>query len=217
MFDTAIFDLDGTLLNTLDDLKDSTNFALRKYCYPERTLDEIRNFVGNGVNKLIERAIPDGLKNSDFDNCLKDFKNHYKSNMYNTTKPYGGIVGLLEELKKRNVKTAVVSNKFDAAVRELCENFFGSLIDISVGESDSVKKKPAPDSVLQAIHLLKANKEKTIYIGDSEVDIQTAKNAHITCIGVTWGFRSKELLLKEGADYLADSPDVILKIITGQS
>lgn len=213
MIDTIIFDLDGTLLNTLEDLKDSTNFALKKFQYPERTLEEVRNFVGNGVQKLIERAIPKGIENKDFAECLAVFKTHYAQNMYNKTAPYFGIREMLTELKNSGIKTAVVSNKFDLAVKELCNKYFGNLIEIAIGESENVRKKPAPDSVLRAIQELNSKKEFCLYVGDSDVDVQTAKNTGIDCIGVTWGFRDQELLEKEGAKYIIDKPLEIIDII----
>ncbi len=213
MIDTIIFDLDGTLLNTLEDLKDSTNFALKKFQYPERTLEEVRNFVGNGVQKLIERAIPKGIENKDFAECLAVFKTHYAQNMYNKTAPYIGIREMLTELKHSGIKTAVVSNKFDLAVKELCKKYFGNLIEIAIGESENVRKKPAPDSVLRAIQELNSKKDVCLYVGDSDVDVQTAKNTGIDCIGVTWGFRDRELLKKEGAKYIIDKPLEIIEII----
>lgn len=212
-FDTIIFDLDGTLLNTLFDLKESTNFALKKYGYPEKTIDEVRMFVGNGVAKLIERALPDGINNPAYKNCLEDFKKDYKIRMYDHTAPYEGILEMLEKLNAAGIKTAVVSNKFDAAVKELCKKYFGKRIPVAIGESENVKKKPAPDSVLRAMDLLHAKKNKTIYCGDSDVDVQTAKNSGLPCIGVSWGFRDKALLEKEGADYIVDSPNELISLL----
>ena len=212
-YNTIIFDLDGTLLNTLFDLKESTNFALQKYGFPMKTMEEVRMFVGNGVAKLIERAIPDGCQNPVFENCLKDFKSDYKIRMYDHTMPYEGIEEMLDGLKASGIKTAVVSNKFDAAVKELCSRYFGKKIEIAIGESPEVRKKPAPDSVLRAIELLGADSAKTIYCGDSDVDVQTAKNANLPCVGVTWGFRDKELLVSEGADYTVDSPYELLSLL----
>lgn len=212
-FDTIIFDLDGTLLNTLFDLKESTNFALKKYGYPEKTIDEVRMFVGNGVAKLIERALPDGINNPAYKNCLEDFKKDYKIRMYDHTEPYEGILEMLEKLNAAGIKTAVVSNKFDAAVKELCKKYFGKRIPVAIGESENVRKKPAPDSVIKAIELLNTQKEKTVYCGDSDVDVQTAKNSGLPCIGVSWGFRDKALLEKEGADYIVDSPNELISLL----
>ncbi len=211
----VIFDLDGTLLNTLDDLCDSTNYALKQFGYPERTLEEVRGFVGNGVKKLIERAIPDGMNNPEFENCLSVFKEHYAQNMYNKTAPYDGILELLKELRLKGIHTGVVSNKFDSAVKQLCKKYFGDLIQVAIGENEDagVRKKPAPDSVFRAMEELKVSIENVIYAGDSETDVQTAKNAEIDCIGCSWGFRSKDILKHEGAKYIIDSPQEILKIV----
>lgn len=213
MKNTVIFDLDGTLLNTLEDLKDSTNFALNKFGYPSRTLEEVRCFVGNGVKKLIERAIPDGLNNKDFEECLAVFKQNYSENMYNHTASYEGILEILAFLKNNNYKIAVVSNKFDFAVKELCKKYFDGLVDTAIGQSETVPKKPAPDSVYKAIEELGANHCECIYVGDSEVDVQTARNANLPCIGVTWGFRSKDVLQKEGCKNIIDNPCDIIKVI----
>lgn len=209
MIKAVIFDLDGTLLNTLEDLKESTNFALCKFGYPERTLNDVRCFVGNGVKKLIERAVPENCTN--IDECLEIFKKNYSENMCNHTKPYDGILKILEELHKDGLKIGVVSNKFDSAVKDLCKKYFGDLIDCVIGQNDDVPKKPAPNGVLKAMKELGADKNSTIYAGDSDVDVQTAKNAQLPCIGVTWGFRTIEYL--KGADFIANQPEDIIKII----
>ena len=213
MINTIIFDLDGTLLNTLEGLKNSTNFALKKFNSPEITLEQTRSFVGNGVRKLIERAIPNGEKNPDFEKCLNTFKEHYSKTMYQKTVAYDGIEDMLTELKKRGVKTGVVSNKFDTAVKELCKNYFDGLIIVAIGESPNVRKKPAPDSVLKAMKILGAKPENTLYVGDSDVDIQTAKNTNLKSVGVTWGFRDRELLEEEGADFIINTPCELLELI----
>lgn len=213
MINTIIFDLDGTLLNTLEGLKNSTNFALKKFNCPEITLEQTRSFVGNGVQKLIERAIPNGEQNPDFEKCLNTFKEHYSKTMYQKTVAYDGIEDMLTELKKRGVKTGVVSNKFDTAVKELCKNYFDGLIIVAIGESPNVRKKPAPDSVLKAMKILGAKPENTLYVGDSDVDIQTAKNSNLKSVGVTWGFRDRELLEKEGADFIINTPCELLELI----
>ncbi len=210
--EAIIFDLDGTLLNTLEDLADSTNFALDKLNYQPHTTEEIKSFVGNGVAKLIERAIPNGRKNPDFDKCLNIFKKHYSQNMYNKTRPYDNIINLLTELKRENYKLAVVSNKFDSAVKELCEKYFSDLIDIAIGENEAmgIKKKPAPDTVLQVLDILKIDSHQAIYVGDSDVDIMTAKNSNMRCISVTWGFRDREFLIKNNAEIIINEPKEII-------
>lgn len=211
----VIFDLDGTLLNTLQDLTDSTNFALNRCDYPQRTLDEVRNFVGNGVLKLIERAVPENTSANDIQNCLKIFKEHYKNNMFNKTAPYSGIIAMLKKLKNDGYKTAIVSNKFDSAVKDLCIKYFGSLIDFSAGENElaGIRKKPAPDTVLKVLKEFNLSSDEAIYVGDSEVDIQTAKNANIDCISVLWGFKNKEFLLNNGAKILISKPDEIFRCL----
>ena len=211
----VIFDLDGTLLNTLQDLTDSTNFALNRCDYPQRTIDEVRNFVGNGVLKLIERAVPENASSGDIQNCLEIFKEHYRNNMFNKTAPYNGIIDMLKKLKNDGYKTAVVSNKFDSAVKDLCLKYFGSLIDFSAGENElsGIRKKPAPDTVLKVLKEFNLSFDEAIYVGDSEVDIQTAKNANIDCISVLWGFKNKEFLLNNGAKILISKPDEIFRYL----
>ncbi len=211
MIKTVIFDLDGTLLNTLEDLKEATNFALSKYNYPTRTLKEVRCFVGNGVRKLIERAVPENCQN--VEECLSVFKKNYSEIMYNHTAPYDGILKILSNLKSDGIKIGVVSNKFDSAVKELCKKYFADLIDIAIGQADDVPKKPAPDGVFKAMRELGADKLSTIYVGDSDVDVATAKNANLPCIGVTWGFRDREYL--KGANFIIDNPNDINVIIKG--
>lgn len=210
---TIIFDLDGTLLNTLDDLADAVNFALEQYGFPQRTLEEIRRFVGNGVRNLIELSIPDGLDNPQFEECLLTFKSHYSKNMQNKTRPYEGVMELLQILRAKNIKSAIVSNKFDKAVKELNRQYFGDQIPVAIGESAQIHKKPAPDSVFEALRELGSSAQEAVYVGDSEVDVRTAKNAGLFCIGVTWGFRDKEILVKEGADVMIDHPEDLLDVL----
>lgn len=207
----VIFDLDGTLLNTLDDLADSTNYALSRFGYPTRTIDEVRQFVGNGVAKLIERAIPEGKNNPNFEKCLAIFKENYAQNMYNKTAPYNGIIEMLSNLKSRGIKIAVVSNKFDLAVKELCKKYFEGFIDFAAGENEAqgIKKKPAPDTVISVLNEFNFASEDAVYVGDSDVDIMTAKNSKMPCISVTWGFRDEKFLLENGATILINAPSEI--------
>ena len=207
----VIFDLDGTLLNTLDDLADSTNYALSKFGYPTRTIEEVRQFVGNGVAKLIERAIPEGKNNSNFEKCLSIFKENYAQNMYNKTAPYNGIIEMLSNLKSKGIKIAVVSNKFDLAVKELCKKYFEGFIDFAAGENEAqgIKKKPAPDTVISVLNEFNYASEDAVYVGDSDVDIMTAKNSKMPCISVTWGFRDEKFLLENGATILINAPSEI--------
>lgn len=208
---TVIFDLDGTLLNTLDDLADSTNYALSKFGYPTRTIEEVRQFVGNGVAKLVERAIPEGKNNPNFEKCLSIFKENYAQNMYNKTAPYNGIIEMLSNLKSKGIKIAVVSNKFDLAVKELCKKYFEGFIDFAAGENEAqgIKKKPAPDTVISVLNEFNFAPEDAVYVGDSDVDIMTAKNSKMPCISVTWGFRDKKFLLENGATILINAPSEI--------
>ncbi|MBQ7121652.1 MAG: HAD family hydrolase [Clostridia bacterium] len=209
-FNTIVFDLDGTLTDTLDDLRSSVNFALSQFGFPERSRDEIRSFVGNGVRRLIYRSVPENTDTATAEKCLEVFKEHYKANSCVETKPYDGIVDLLETLKKRGIKTAVVTNKMHEAAADIVEYFFGGLIDITIGQTEKVAPKPAPDSVFLALEKLGVSKEDAVYVGDSEVDCMTAHNAGIPCIGVTWGFRDREVLEANGADYIAEnSQDII--------
>ena len=209
-FETYIFDLDGTLLSTLNDLAASTNYALRWAGMPERSVEEIRMFVGNGVKLLMERAIPDGINNPKFEETYAKFREHYMEHNLDTTRPYDGIPELLRELKGRGKKLAIVSNKFYAATQELAKHFFPDSIEIAIGERDNIRKKPAPDTVLEALKQLNASKAGAVYIGDSDVDIMTAKNCELPCISVLWGFRDKEFLIKHGGKIFVDKPSEIL-------
>ena len=211
MLDAVIFDLDGTLLYTLEDLHKSTNFALKKFGFKERSIDEVRSFVGNGVKKLMERCIPDGEANPDFSACLAVFKEHYDCISDASTRPYDGIIELLEKLNAENIECAVVSNKYDTAVKQLCRKYFGDKIKIAAGESDKVRKKPAPDSVLKVIEELNAH--NVVYVGDSEVDIQTAHNAKIPCISVAWGYKDIDFLKKNNAKCIVNTVDELYCII----
>lgn len=208
--DNFIFDLDGTLLNTINDLAASTNYALRSAGMPEHSVDDVRRFVGNGVKKLMERAIPDGLNNPDFDETYATFRKHYLEHSLDTTKPYDGIPEVLAELKRRGKKLAIVSNKFYAATQELARHFFPDTIEVAIGERENIRKKPAPDTVLEAMHQLGVGKEGTVYIGDSDVDIDTAHNVEVPCISVLWGFRDREFLLAHGATTLIERPEQLL-------
>ena len=209
-YKTYIFDLDGTLLNTLGDLAASTNYALRRYGQEEHSLDNIRRFVGNGVRKLIERALPDGDRNPLFDDVFALFKQHYLEHGLDTTGPYPGMMELLKELSARGKNMAVVSNKFDAATKELVAHFFGDYIKVAVGERENVRRKPAPDSVEEALHMLGVGKDDAVYIGDSDVDVATARNSHLPCISVLWGFRDKDFLTECGATTFVTKPEEIL-------
>lgn len=209
-FDTYIFDLDGTLLSTLNDLATSTNYALRWAGMPERTIEEIRMFVGNGVKLLMERAIPNGINNPKFEETYAKFREHYLEHNLDTTSPYDGIPELLRELKRRGKKIAIVSNKFYTATQDLANHFFPDTIEVAIGERETIRKKPAPDAVLEALRQLGASKEGAVYIGDSDVDIMTAKNCGLPCISVLWGFRDKDFLIQHGGTIFVNKPSEIL-------
>ena len=212
-YNSVIFDLDGTLLDTLGDLRDSVNFALEKNDLPKRTTEEIRSFVGNGIRLLIERSVPENIPLEIVDKCFLDFKDYYKDHSAISTKPYDGIIDLMKKLKSKGVKIAVVSNKADFAVKTLMEDYFSGLYDCAYGERAGVPRKPAPDGVFGAISEMGAEAENTVYIGDSEVDVETSKNAKLPCIAVTWGFRDKEVLESLCPEDIVDSPSDILNII----
>lgn len=207
-YTTYIFDLDGTLLNTLDDLAASTNHALLSMGMPERTIEEVRRFVGNGVHKLIERAVPEGSSPVVVDEALSRFRQHYLEHNLDTTRPYDGIEEMLKRLKARGCRLAIVSNKFYAATQELARHFFPDTIEVAIGEheAEGIRRKPAPDTVEEALRQLGVGKEGAVYVGDSDVDVLTARNSGLPCISVLWGFRTKEFLLQHGAAVFASSP-----------
>lgn len=213
MYKLAIFDMDGTILDTLEDLKDSVNYALCECGYPERTYDEVRSFVGNGIRKLIERAVPDGTSLENIDNVHNAFTDYYKLHCADKTKAYDGIKPLISELRRNGIKTAVVSNKADYGVQELCREYFDGLFDYAVGEREGIRRKPAPDSVNEALKVLGFDKSEAVYIGDSDVDFETAENAGLPCISVLWGFRDEDFLRKIGAKTFVSKPSEILDII----
>lgn len=208
----VVFDMDGTILNTLDDLKDTLNYALGQYHFPARTLEETRAFVGNGIHKLIERAVPEGTDAQTVEKVFNTFLEYYQIHCMDQTRPYPGIVSLLQSLKEAGLLTAVVSNKADAAVQELCERFFPGLFDFAVGEHEGVQKKPAPDMVQLALRTLGTQASDAVYVGDSDVDLATAKNSGLDSIIVTWGFRDREFLESQGADVFADTPEKVREL-----
>ena len=209
-YDTYIFDLDGTLLDTLTDLAASCNYALLQHGMAQRTIDEVRMFVGNGIKKLMERAIPDGLANPQFDEVYQCFRQHYLKHGLDHTAPYPGVLPMLAELKRRNKRIAVVSNKFYRATEELCKHFFDQYVEVAIGEREGIKKKPAPDTVQEALAQLGVTGDNAVYIGDSDVDIATANNCQLPCISVLWGFRDKDFLLRSGATTLIKMPEELL-------
>lgn len=208
-----IFDLDGTLLNTLEDLMDATNYALGKYGYPARSLDEIRAFVGNGVRKLMERCLPDGAANPKMEGVLSAFREYYTAHCENKTHAYDGIPELMRQLKDAGCKMAIVSNKLDSAVKELHQSYFSEYVQTAIGEKNGIRRKPAPDMAENALAELKCSKKDAVYVGDSDVDIQTAANAGLDCISVSWGFRDADFLRKNGASTIVDTPRQLYDLI----
>lgn len=205
-YTTVIFDLDGTLLNTLEDLADGVNIALAAYHMPAKNIEEVRLAVGNGVMRLMELMVPGGKENAQFADCLDTFRTEYAKISRNKTRPYDGIPELLDRLTESGIHLAVVSNKFHDAVVDLVRTYFPQ-IPHAAGEREAqgIRKKPAPDTVFAIINEIGVSPEECVYVGDSEVDVLTAKNAGIDCIGVTWGFREREVLLESGAVVLADN------------
>lgn len=208
---TYIFDLDGTLLDTLQDLAASVNHALAQYGMPTHSIDDVRCFVGNGVRKLMERAVQDGADNPQFEAVFAAFRQYYMEHSLDTTRPYDGITEMLQELKQRGCRMAVVSNKMMAATQELVAHFFPE-IEVAIGEHEAagIRKKPAPDTVFEALRQLGVGKETAVYVGDSDVDLMTARNSGMPCISVLWGFRDREFLLQHGATTLIAHPSELL-------
>ena len=193
-YDTVIFDLDGTLLNTLEDLADAVNFVMRKNHYPQRTIEEVRRFVGNGIRRLMELAVPENISETEFEQVFEEFKNYYTEHCQIKTCAYDGVMPLLKHLDENGYAMAIVSNKNHAAVCELNDIYFKDYIEVAIGQKDGIRKKPAPDTVVQALKELGKTKERAVYVGDSEVDFATAKNSGMDCVLVTWGFRNLEEL-----------------------
>ena len=212
MSKAVIFDLDGTLLNTLGDLCDSVNFVLESYGYPTRTIEEVNSFIGNGVGELIRRSLPESAQDK-FDEALAKFKEYYGEHSNVKTCVYDGLLEMLEQLRADGYKIGVVTNKVDFAAKALCDEYFGSLVDIAIGDRENFPRKPAPDSVFEAMQILGC--DRAIYVGDSDVDVDTAKNANLPCICVTWGFRDREFLEMSGGYLFADDADGLYKIIKG--
>ena len=209
----AVFDLDGTILDTLEDLADSANYALKQHGLPARTIDEVRQFVGNGIGKLIERAVPAGTSDEVADKVLQSFTEHYKVHCADKTKPYEGIPDVLSQLRKNGIITAVVSNKADFAVQSLCEDYFPGLFDYIVGEKQGIRRKPYPDSLLSVVDKFGVSLSETVYIGDSDVDLKTAQNAGVDVVSVAWGFRDETFLIENGATTVIHKPEEILECV----
>lgn len=217
MIKNVIFDLDGTLLNTLADLRNSTNFALRQFDFPARSTEEIRSFVGNGLRMLIRRAVPQEASEETVDAVLSAMKERYRAHYHDETTPYDGILSFLRKMKTCGFQMAIVSNKVDPMVQLLRTLYFDDLIPVAVGELEGIARKPAPDMVQIAMQRLGCTKENAVYVGDSEVDIETARNAGLPCLSVGWGFREDAILRKSGAKKIYHSPAELQEALISQA
>lgn len=214
-YDTVIFDLDGTLMDTLEDLADAVNEILSRNGYPVRTIREVRRIVGNGLRQTLTLCLPEGTKQEVVDRLLPEFASYYQENCQIKTKPYDGIEDTLRELSAKGFKLAIVSNKRDEAVKKLNREYFAEYVRVAIGENESagIRKKPAPDTVYQALRELGSSREQAVYVGDSEVDRMTAENAGLPCVSVDWGFRDREELEKLKPAWLISRPEELLKIL----
>ena len=209
---TIIFDLDGTLLYTLEDLKDAVNYALRTRGYAEHKLEEMRRFFGNGIRFALQQAEPT-LPDAEIDELIVLFKEYYGKHSMDNTMPYDGVLPLMQTLSEQGCRMAIVSNKVDEAVKDLAAHFFGDYVRVAIGNRADIRRKPAPDTVFAALEELGASKDDAVYIGDSEVDLATARAAGLPCITVLWGFREKDFLIEQGADCFAERPEKIPEIL----
>ncbi len=210
MIRAIVFDLDGTLTDTLQDLANSVNHALRQMGWPERTLEEVRRFVGNGVHRLVERAVPEGVGTAELERCFACFQEHYLLHCQDNTSLYPGVADMLRQVHEMGYATAIVSNKLQAGVDELYATYFHNVVDVAIGQREGVPLKPAPDMVHLALRALDARQEETVYVGDSEVDVLTARNSGLPCISVLWGFRDRDQLLQAGASRFIAHPSELL-------
>ena len=211
--DTVIFDLDGTLLDTLCSISTGFNFALKSFGFKERTIEEVRIFVGNGIKKAFEAALGSDADEQMIDDITAVFKEYYTAHLYEHTKPYDGIIEMLKALKEKNYKMGVVSNKYDAAVKALCSNYFSGYITAAIGECPGTARKPSADGIIKVMGALGSGFDNIIYTGDSEVDIQTAANVNVPCISVLWGFKDEEFLKSRGGRVFAQKPQDVIDII----
>ena len=213
MITTVIFDMDGTVLNTLDDLAASVNYVLTRYGMPVHCTEDYRRYFGNGIRYALQCAVPKGTEEAAIDQMILVFREHYNAHCLDKTRPYDGIQELMKALRDRGYKLAIVSNKIDSAVKELNAKFFSDYVDVAIGEREGIRRKPAPDTVVQALEELKSAKHEAVYIGDSEVDLQTAANAGLPCISVLWGFREKDFLTEQGAAVFVNTPQEIYDLL----
>lgn len=212
----AIFDMDGTILDTLEDLAGSLNYALEKNGFDRRTTEQVRGFIGDGIRKLVERGLPDGCEGAVYDTVLNDFIDHYKRHCADKTRPYEGIIPAIRSIREAGIRTAVVSNKADFAVKQLCDRFFDGLFDAAAGHSEAVRRKPAPDTVNMVLRRLGTDRSRAVYIGDSEVDGETAKNAGMPCISVSWGYRDSEFLAARGLSPIVHTPAELTALLLAE-
>lgn len=213
MIRNIVFDLDGTLTDTLQDLANSTNYALQQMGWERRSLEDVRRFVGNGVRRLIERAVPENVAKEDFERCFALFQQHYLVHCQDTTGLYPGVEKMLQDVRLQGYRVAIVSNKLQAGVDELYETFFRDVVDVAIGEREGLNRKPAPDMVRLALQELGATTADSVYVGDSEVDVETARNSGLPCISVLWGFRDKAQLVEAGASVFIEHPNQLLRVI----
>ena len=214
MVKLIVFDLDGTLLNTIDDLANSVNFMLEKFGFPIFSVEEYKYKVGNGMRKLIERSLPQTYKNDEqIEKSLSVFMDYYNQHKNDNTAPYEGIIDLLNDLKNAGIKLAVVTNKAHMSAKPLIENTFIGVFDEIVGQKEGVPTKPNPQSVASVLEKLNVTPDECLFVGDSGVDMQTAKNANIKAVGVLWGFRKQDELLENGADVIISSPQNLLELL----
>ncbi len=216
MITTVIFDMDGTVLNTLDDLAASVNHVLTEFGMPTHCTEDYRLYFGNGIRYALQCAVPKGTKEETIDRMLPVFRAHYNAHCLDRTGPYEGIPELMRSLREQGYKLAIVSNKIDSAVKELNARFFHDDVEVAIGEREGIRRKPAPDTVIQALAELKSARDEAIYVGDSEVDLQTASNAGLPCFTVLWGFRDKAFLTEQGAAVFANTPKEVFDLLTGE-
>ena len=205
--------MDGTVLNTLEDLTDAVNHVFSRFDLPPRSMAEYRRFFGNGIGYAMKCAAPEGTPDSVFEKMIPAFREYYDKHCLDKTRPYEGILELMKALKDKGYKMAIVSNKIDSAVKELNERFFSEYVAVAIGEKPGIKRKPAADTVLAALNELGASRDEAVYVGDSEVDLHTARNSGLPCIAVLWGFRDKDLLIENGAVTFAEKPMDVARIL----
>jgi len=213
-YDAVLFDMDGTVVDSLADITDAVNYAMRHFGMAERTPEQVRSHLGNGARRLLAGLLPDAAE-AFLEEMLACYLPYYAVHTGDRTRPYDGILPLMEKLKAAGIRLAILSNKPDAAVQPLVETYFAGLVELAVGERAGVRRKPAPDMIDAAANALGVDRGRCLYVGDSEVDVATAANAGIDCAAVTWGYRSREELLRAGAKTIIDRPEELLRCVEG--